>query len=500
MTLNWEKYSDSTDEDHRKICGVDMVSLAHEYGTPLYVLFEDIIRENFLKYRNSLEKEYENNLVCYAVKANTAFEILKLLAGYGSGADVASEYELRIALDAGIPLEKIRANGNCKNDSYIEECIRKGIIINVDPEEELDVIEEIAYRSGFPARINLRFGGFPLTHITSNAIMTSGVWSKFGISIKRADHVFWKVKGSKWLVLNGLMVHLGSQITDITAYYIVLDILLKLAGDAQRIGLEIHEIDMGGGWGIKYFESDEWEAIKLKIKNTGIRNYTWADELIGFKLNPESNEVEWVGEELYCALAQDVFIRELFNNKYSGNLTFREKLDYIGMPRFVIEPGRSLIGNAGLTIAKIGRVSRTPLGQNIIHLDMGVNCNTFGTSVPEQLHRIEIANNIKMQETFETFVAGNLCFTGDLFSKIKNSLNRKPERGDYILLYDTGAYSDFFSSNSNSFPRPAKVMVRGDGTHKILTRREDIFDVFDRELDWPGSSEKPHEKMRTKTQ
>jgi len=324
--------------------------------------------------------------------------------------------------------------------------------------------------------------------------MTSGIWSKFGISIKRADHVFRKVKGSKGLVLNGLMVHLGSQITDITAYYIVLDILIKLAGDAQRIGLEIHEIDMGGGWGIKYFESDEWEAIKLKIKNTGKRNYTWADELIGFKLNPESNEVEWVGEELYCAHVQDVFIRELFNNRYSSNLTFREKLEHIGMPGFVIEPGRSLIGNAGLTIAKIGRVSRTPLGQNVIHLDMGVNCNTFGTSVPEQLHRLEIANNIKTQEPFETFVAGNLCFTGDLFSKIKNRLNRKPERGDYILLYDTGAYSDFFSSNSNSFPRPAKVMVRGDGTHKILTQREDIFDVFDRELDWPGISEKPQEK------
>jgi diaminopimelate decarboxylase len=177
-----------------------------------------------------------------------------------------------------------------------------------------------------------------------------------------------------------------------------------------------------------------------------------------------------------------MFIQKLFNEKYSENNTFKEKFDSIGKPRFVIEPGRSIVGNAGVTITKIGHVSKNPIGENIVHVDAGVNLYTFGTSVPEQLHRIEIANYIEQGENFETFVAGNLCFTGDLLCKIKNKLIRKPMRGDYLLIYDTGAYSDFFSSNANSFPRPAKVIVTKDGRHKLIIRREDKDDIFRREI------------------
>ncbi len=481
---SWNKYLDKTKENHRKICGVDMVELAEEYGTPLYVLFEDIIVENYKKYHSVLENEYKKYLICYAVKANTTFEVLKLLAKSSSGADVASEYELQIALDAGIPPEKIRANGNCKSESYLEGCIKRGIIINVDPEEELEVINELSKEMGISARINLRLSGFPLKHITSGAITTSGEWSKFGIDIKRANHVFQKVLDLDRLLLNGLMVHLGSQITDITAYYIVLDILINLVKDAQKIGFEMNEIDLGGGLGIQYFELEEWISIKTRIKNTIKENCTWADEFVGYRYSPGLRDMEWVGEELYCAYTQDVFIQKLFNEKHSANMTFKEKLEEIGTPRFVIEPGRSMVGNAGVTIAKIGHVSKTPLGQNIFHVDAGVNLHTFGTAVPEQLHRIEIANNVEEEETFETFIAGNLCFTGDLFCKIKNKLMRKPKRGDYILFYDTGAYSDFFASNANSFPRPAKVMVAKDGTHRLLVKREDLFEVFHRDMDW----------------
>jgi diaminopimelate decarboxylase len=479
----WKKHIGKTEKGHRTIYGVDMVELAEKYGTPLYVLFEDIIRKNFNKYQESLKKEYKNHLICYAVKANTSYYVLNLLAQLGAGADVASEYELELALKAGIPAEKIRANGNCKSDTYLEQCIKKGILISVDPEEELKTINTIAQESGISAKINLRLSGFPVKNITSRAISTSSEWSKFGIDIKRANSVFQKVLDMEMLISNGLMVHLGSQITNINAYYIVLDTLINLSRDAQNIGFDIHEIDLGGGLGIPYFEARDWDIIKKKIKNTRNENYSWANEFIGYEYNPKSDDMEWIGEELSIEYTPDVYIQKLFNEKFSENRNFREKLKEIGSPKFVIEPGRSMVGNAGVTIAKIGHISKTPFGENIIHVDIGVNSHTFGTAVPEQLHRIEIANYIEEGEHFETFVAGNLCFTGDLLCKIKNKLIRKPIRGDYLLFYDTGAYSDFFSSNANSFPRTPKVMVSKDGTHRLLVKREETSDIFHREID-----------------
>lgn len=480
--MAWDKYIDKTEKNHRKIYGTDMVELAEKYGTPLYVLFEDIIVENYSAYKNSLEREYENNIVCYAIKANTSYYILNLLSKLGSGTDVASEYELLLALNAGISTEKIRANGNCKSESYIEECITREIIINVDPKEELKIINTLARKIGKKAKINLRIAGFPYRHVTSRAIATSGDWSKFGIDIKLINLVLKRVLELDMLDINGLMVHLGSQITDITAYYMALDTMISIANRASDNGINIKEIDLGGGLGIQYFETNEWNTIKKKIKNTRKENYTWANEYIGYEYNSELDDIEWIGEELSTTYTPEIFIQKLFNDKYSEDKTFKEKLDLIGRPRFVIEPGRSIVGNAGVTITKIGHVSKTPSGENIVHADTGVNSYTFGTSVPEQLHRIEIANYIEKGESFETFVAGNLCFTGDLLCKIKNKLIRKPMRGDYLLFYDTGAYSDFFSSNANSFPRPAKVIVTKDGRHKLIIRREDKDDIFRREI------------------
>lgn len=109
----WKKYIGKTQKGHREIVGADMVMLAEKYGTPLYILFDDIIRENYTKYQDNLEKVYNNHLICYAVKANTSYYVLNLIAKLGT--DVASEYELEVALNAGIPAEKILANGNCKN-------------------------------------------------------------------------------------------------------------------------------------------------------------------------------------------------------------------------------------------------------------------------------------------------------------------------------------------------------------------------------------------------
>ena len=350
------------DNKHRKICGVDMVELAEKYGTPLYVLFEEIIEENFKKYQTALEKEYENHLICYAVKANTTFAVLKLLSEHGAGADVASEYELQFTLDAGIPQEKIRANGNCKSEYYLEECIKKGIVINVDPVEELYIINKMSRELGVNAKINLRLAGFPLKHITSPAITTSSEWSKFGIPVQRAKEVFQKVLCLDNLIPNGLMVHLGSQITDIKAYHLVLDGLIKLSEDADKIGFDIKELNLGGGCGITYLGKDEWNAIKRKIVDTS--DATWANELIGYNCNKE-----WVCEELYCPFTPDTFIEKLFNGKYSASETFKARLEEIGCPKVVVEPGRSLVGNAQVTLVRVCHVGTTPNGQNILHVD-----------------------------------------------------------------------------------------------------------------------------------
>nr|QNO54511.1 diaminopimelate decarboxylase [Methanosarcinales archaeon ANME-1 ERB7] len=470
------KYMDK-DTTHRKICGVDMVELAEKYGTPLYVLFEELIESNYKQYQTALNDVYKNHLICYAVKANTTFAILKLLGELGAGADVASEYELQFALDAGIQPAKIRANGNCKSKQYLVECIKNGILINVDPEEELDILNETARELGMTAKINLRLAGFPLKHITSPAITTSSEWSKFGIPVQRAKEALQKVLRLDHLIPNGLMVHLGSQITDMGAYHLVLNELIKLAADADKIGFDVKEINIGGGCGISYLGKEEWNAIKRKIADTN--DATWANELIGYNCNNE-----WVSEELYCPFTPDTFIQKLFNESYTANRTFKERLEAIGVPKIVVEPGRSLVGNAQVTLVKVCHVGATPSGQNIVHVDAGVNHHSQNIFVPEQLHRMEIANDIDSDASFETFIAGNLCYTGDLLCRIKNRLNGKPERGDYIIIYDTGAYSDFFASNTNSFPRPAKVMVTKAGKDGLLVKRESLFDVFHRDVDW----------------
>ncbi len=465
-------------DKYRTICGTDMIQIGKKYGTPLYILFEEILCENFSSFRNSFEQSYKNYLVCYAVKANNALAVVKLFAERGAGADVASEFEMQLALEAGIPSERIRANGNCKSRYYLEECIRRGIVINVDPEDELETINEISGRLGEKAKINFRLAGFPLKNVTSPAITTSSEWSKFGVSIRRAEEVFSKALAMENLVPHGLMVHIGSQITDAEAYYLVLDELLKLSCRAKDLGFEPKEIDLGGGYGISYLNKDDWESVKRRIAGCE-DGFTWGNEAIGYNRN-----MEWTSEELFCPFAPDQFIHELLEKSYSQDRTFAERLKDIGSPRLVIEPGRSLVAEAGVTLVRVCRTSKTPSGQDLVHVNAGVNHNSMSLIIPEQMHETEIANRIGSRDGFEAFVAGNLCFTGDLFGRVKTRLNSKPKRGDFLILYDTGAYSDFFVSNTNSFPRPAKVFVETGGRQRLLVKREESDEMFQRDLDW----------------
>jgi len=464
---------------HRALRNVDMVALAREYGTPLYVLSESLIETNYEHYRAALAAVYDDYLICYAVKANTTFAIIKLLGECGAGADVASEYELQIALDAGIPPAKIRANGNCKSDKYLTACIQQGIVINADPEAELAVIDALARELGMEAKVNLRLAGFPLASITAPAITTSSAWSKFGIPIQRARAVFQQVAALEQLVPNGLMVHLGSQITDITAYQRVCETLVSLAREANAFGFVVNELNLGGGCGISYLSRDEWAAMKRAIADPKTVT-TWANEQLGYNCAGD-----WMSEELYCPFTPDRFIQQLFTERLSGAKSFKENLEELGSPRVVIEPGRSIVGNAQVTVVQVGHVGTTPEGHNIVHVNAGVHLHSQNLIVPEQLHHVEIAaTTSEASERFETFIAGNLCFTGDLLYRIKYPLQGRPKRGDYLIIYDTGAYADFFAATTNSFPRPAKVLISNSGEARLVVQREDVQGVFQRDLDW----------------
>jgi len=295
----WGKYIEEIVKHgrrRRRIRGIDMVDLAEEYGTPLYVLFQPVIEENYRRYQ-VLGSIYDHYLVCYAVKANTTFALINILAECGAGADVASEYELWFALDAGVPAEKIRANGNCKSERFLAECVQRGIIVNIDPEDELYLISDIARELGKEAKINLRLSGFPLENITAANIFTSGKWSKFGIDLSRVRDVLRKLTQLNYINLQGLMVHLGSQITRLNAYTQVLGMLIKLAEEAISLGFDIKEIDLGGGFGISYLARERWEQIKAQIKAD--QDFTWGNEPIGYEYDFASRGLIWQGEELY---------------------------------------------------------------------------------------------------------------------------------------------------------------------------------------------------------
>jgi diaminopimelate decarboxylase len=475
--INWEPWDEYMDETkgHRKVCAVDLVELAEEYGTPLYVLFEAIIERNYKRYQ-TLGEKYENHLISYAVKANTAFALIKLLAGYGAGAEVASEYELKFVLDAGVPPEKIRANGNCKSRYFLEECIQRGIVINADPEDELYAINNIAQSLEKKAKANLRLAGFPFKNIAAPNIFTSGKWSKFGTDLERAKNIFCKVRDLNCLDLQGLMVHLGSQIADVNVYSETLGMLIELAKDARNVGLEIREIDLGGGFGISYLGKKEWERTKARIKED--QGFTWRDAPLGYEYDLGSKRLVWEGGELYSPLTPDSCIEALFDG------ALKQELESIGSPLLILEPGRGIVGNAGLTIFRVCHAGMIPNGQNIVHVDGGANCSYQNIIIPGFLHRIEIINEVGREGSFDAFIAGNLCCTGDLLSRIKTTLKGKPREGDLIAFYDTGAYEDTLSSNANSLPRPAKVMVTKDGEHRLMVRREEYADIFRRDVDW----------------
>lgn len=396
---------------------VDLKSLSEEYGTPLYVYGEDTLRGNIRSYRRAFKDIA--HLVCYAVKANYNGNILKIMAEEGGGADVVSGGELYMAIRAGISPQKIVFAGVGKTEEEIKTAINNNIsMINVESEQELEKVDKIARRENKTARISLRINPDidPKTH---PKIATGLEESKFGISGSEAVEVYKKASRMEGILIKGVHLHIGSQITDLTPFELSARAAVDFADKLKEEGIELEYLDIGGGLGIDYEDQDV----------------------------PRPRD-----------MAETV-------QKY-----FKDREE-----KLILEPGRSLVGNAGFLLTKINYVKKRE-EKNFVVVDAGFN-DFLRPALYGAYHEIRPVE--KSGEKLTADVVGPVCETGDYIALERDLEGVK--QGNLLAVLDAGAYGFSMSSNYNSRPRAAEVLIE-DGSPRLIRRREVYKDLIDTEL------------------
>lgn len=417
-------------EGHLTVGGIDTVELAHEYGTPLYVMDEDLIREHCRSFKQSMDKYYGGRgLVCYASKAFCCKAMCKIMLEEGLGLDVVSEGELYTALRVGFPAEKLCFHGNNKTDHELSYALEQGVgRIIVDNIFELDRLNALAEKTGKTANIMYRIKPGIDAH-THNFIMTGQIDSKFGFALETGE-AFEAVKKAvelKNVHLVGLHCHIGSQIFDIDPFVHAAEVMLGfIAKIKDELSFEVKELNLGGGFGIKYTNEDKpcefekyMECVSVKVKEI-------------------------------CA----------------------EK--GIKLPFILIEPGRSIVAPAGLTLYTVGGIKEIPNIRTYVSIDGGMGDNPRYALYKSE-YDIEVANKAGEEKTETITLAGKCCESGDLIGE--NMPVQHVEVGDTIAVLATGAYNYSMSSNYNRLCKPAVVMVK-DGKTRVIVKRETLEDLI----------------------
>jgi diaminopimelate decarboxylase len=268
--------------------------------------------------------------------------------------------------------------------------------------------------------------------------------------------------------------------------------LIELGHLLQATGKKCEVINIGGGFPIQYVDKECWDRIVERIKEGYVASTTgdmskifvWRDGLAGFAQegDPKIHLDRWTGERFYTSLPKEKMLEVLLTGKVNVNgkeIGTIQALKELGEPTLTIEPGRSVAEDSGVTLARVGIVKKVARFHNLVNLEMGIT--SHGESLIEKpVKKWEIVNDSqKDPEPFETFIGGNLCFSGDMISKYKVFLARKPKRGDIIMIHNTGAYtSSLFASSSNSFPRPARVLVDEKGKTVVFKKRDTYQQIF----------------------
>ena len=416
---------------HLVIGGCDTVELANKYSTPLYLIDEKTFRNNANEYIDNLEKHYHDFLILYAAKAFACTSVFKLANELGLGLDLVSGGELYTALKTNFNKKNIYFHGNNKSKEEIEMAIQNGIgKIVCDNFYELELLQKIATKQNKAANILIRLTPGIECH-THEYIKTGHLDSKFGFDLDYLNDALKIIKSHKENInLVGLHAHIGSQIFELKPFSDTIDILLDQFKYAkEKYNFELNELNIGGGIGISYTESDDPITI-----------FDWA------KVTTNILKVK-------C-----------------------KKLN-LKLPKLICEPGRSLIGPSGITLYRVGSIKQIPNGRKFICVDGGMADNPRPITYQAQYTAV-VANKMSVESSKDketVTIAGRYCETGDLL--IKDIALPKLNPDDLIAVLGTGAYNYSMSSNYNMVPRPACVLVN-DGKADLIIEREKYEDLI----------------------
>lgn len=409
--------------------GCDLKAIAKEYGTPAYVLDENTIRKNCRAYVDSIKKYYDGNgIAIYASKALSCKYMYNLIAAEGMGADVVSGGEIYTALTAGFPADKLYFHGNNKSVEELEFALKNGIgRIVVDNELELTRINEISEQLGICANVIIRITPGVDAH-THEFIRTGQIDSKFGATLENgeADEITALASSLKNICLKGYHCHIGSQIFELAPFEHAAEIMMNFIGDMKdKYGVEADELDLGGGFGIKYVDSDTpidygeyMRAVSVVVKRVASKR--------GLKL-----------------------------------------------PFIIVEPGRSIVAEAGLTLYTVGTIKDIPGIRKYVSIDGGMGDNPRYILYQSE-YTVLSAENPQAPQNDVITLAGKCCESGDLIGENMKTSEFKTD--EIVAVLSTGAYNYSMASNYNRIPRPPVIMVN-DGKAKAVVRRETYEDL-----------------------
>jgi diaminopimelate decarboxylase len=393
---------------------VPVESLVERFGTPAYVYSQAAVLGNFSRLKQSLASV--PNLICYSVKANSNLRILSLLRRAGAGFDVVSGGELARALRAGARPDHIVFSGVGKTQEEIDAALSAGIgMFNVESAGELELIDRRARSLGRTTRIAIRVN--PEVEARTHPYISTGqTIHKFGVPKDEALDLYRRAARSSYLQIYGVACHIGSQILEVEPFLKALDEILAVAAQLQTEGRRVEYLDLGGGYGIRY-----------------------ADE--------QPLDFEALGRGL---------VERLQATQY----------------RVILEPGRALVGNAGVLLTRVLYVKRNRQ-KNFIVVDAGMN-DLMRPTLYGSYHEI-IPARYHQEEGLQADVVGPLCETGDFLAQDREMPDVEP--GESLAILDAGAYGFVLSSNYNTRPRPAEVLVQGSRA-ELIRAREGLEDLM----------------------